>query len=73
MTSDGEEGCDVDHTLAYQHGGRTCECNLALLCRHHHRAKQAHGWGLTQDQPGVLTWTTPSGRTYTTKPTNYEE
>ncbi|HEV2376504.1 MAG TPA: HNH endonuclease signature motif containing protein [Streptosporangiaceae bacterium] len=64
--------CDVDHTLAYQRGGRTCECNLAPLCRRHHRAKQAHGWQLTQDEPGILTWITPSGRTYVTQPTAYE-
>ncbi|HEV2377121.1 MAG TPA: HNH endonuclease signature motif containing protein [Streptosporangiaceae bacterium] len=64
--------CDVDHTLAYQQGGRTCECNLGPVCRHHHKAKQTRGWQLTQNQPGGFTWTTPSGRTYTTCPTNYE-
>jgi hypothetical protein len=39
------------------------------LCRHHHRAKQAQGWQLTQPEPGVLVWRTPSGRTYVTTPT----
>ncbi|HEY7014324.1 MAG TPA: DUF222 domain-containing protein, partial [Streptosporangiaceae bacterium] len=29
--------CDLDHTDPRHHGGRTCECNLAPLCRHHHR------------------------------------
>lgn len=24
--------CDEDHTIAYDQGGRTCECNLAPLC-----------------------------------------
>ena len=56
--------CDLDHTIPYDRGGRTCECNLAPLCRRHHRAKQAPGWQLTQDQPGVLTWRLPSGRQY---------
>jgi hypothetical protein len=56
--------CDLDHTLPYDQGGRTCECDLAPTCRHHHRAKQAPGWHLTQTQPGHMTWTTPSGRTY---------
>src|SRR5207249_5481003 len=56
--------CDQDHTVPYDQGGRTCECNLAPLCRRHHRAKQAHRWRLTQPQPGVLIWTTPSGRVY---------
>ena len=57
---------DLDHTHPWQRGGHTCECNLAPLCRRHHQAKQAHGWRLTQDQPGVMTWRTPSGRAYQT-------
>jgi Domain of unknown function (DUF222) len=63
--------CDLDHTVPYDQGGRTCECNLAPLCRHHHRAKQAHGWRLEQPEPGVFTWSTPSGRVYTTGPTEH--
>jgi hypothetical protein len=60
--------CDADHTLAYDSGGRTCMCNLAPLCRHHHQTKQTRGWALQQASPGVLTWTTPSGRRYTVVP-----
>lgn len=56
--------CDLDHTLAYDRGGKTCECNLAPLCRFHHQVKQAHGWVLEQPEPGVMRWVTPSGRTY---------
>jgi hypothetical protein len=63
--------CDLDHTDPHHHGGRTCECNLAPLCRHHHRCKQADGWWLEQPEPGVLVWHTPVGRTYTTTPTHY--
>jgi Domain of unknown function (DUF222) len=63
--------CDLDHTLAWDKGGMTCECDLAPLCRHHHRAKQAEGWRLEQPEPGVLRWRTPAGRTYTTTPTGY--
>ncbi|HEY2078539.1 MAG TPA: HNH endonuclease signature motif containing protein, partial [Streptosporangiaceae bacterium] len=62
---------DLDHTVPYDQGGMTCECNLAPLCRRHHQAKQAHGWHLTQDQPGVMTWRTPSGRSYVTTPEPY--
>jgi hypothetical protein len=35
------------------------------------RCKQAEGWWLEQPEPGVLKWRTPSGRTYTTTPTEY--
>jgi hypothetical protein len=58
--------CDDDHTIPYEQGGRTCECNLYPLCRRHHQTKQARGWHLRQPQPGTLIWTTPSGRHYTT-------
>ena len=60
--------CDLDHTRAWEDGGFTCECNLAPLCRRHHRAKQADGWRLEQTEPGALSWTLPSGRSYQTEP-----
>jgi hypothetical protein len=64
--------CDQDHTLAYAAGGRTCECNLAPLCRKHHSAKQTAGWQLEQPQPGVLIWHPPHGRTYQSQPDRYD-
>jgi Domain of unknown function (DUF222) len=63
--------CDLDHTIAWHLGGLTCECDLAPLCRHHHRCKQAEGWRLEQPEPGVLIWHTPAGRAYVTRPTQY--
>lgn len=63
--------CDDDHTTPYDKGGRTCECNLGPLCRHHHRVKQRQGWRLEQPEPGVLAWVTPSGWKYFTGPTMY--
>jgi Domain of unknown function (DUF222) len=63
--------CDLDHTVPWDQGGMTCECDLAPLCRHHHRCKQAEGWRLEQPEPGVLIWRTPVGRTYATAPTKY--
>ena len=63
--------CDFEHAVPYDQGGKTCACNAGARCRHHHRAKQAPGWRLDQHLPGYHTWTTPSGRTYTTGPTQY--
>jgi len=60
--------CDDDHTIPHHQGGKTCECNLYPLCRRHHQAKQEPGWRLDQPEPGILTWTLPSGRRYTTAP-----
>ena len=59
---------DLDHTVPYGEGGRTCSCNLGALCRTHHRLKQRLHWHLEQLTPGVLTWTTPAGRRYTATP-----
>ena len=62
----------IDHTEPYPDGD-TCEHNLSPPCQRHHHAKHAPGWTLQQPQPGIMRWTTPSGRTYTTHPTRYEE
>jgi hypothetical protein len=63
--------CDLDHTTPWHLGGLTCPCNIAPLCRHHHRCKQAEGWWLEEPEPGVLKWRAPSGRTFTTRPAVY--
>ena len=63
---------EIDHTIPYP-AGATCEGNLAPACKRHHHAKHAPGWKLEQTQPGVMRWTTPSGRSYTTHPTQYDE
>jgi hypothetical protein len=65
------ERCDDDHTLPYDQGGRTCECDLAPLCRRDHQAKQAQGWRLLQPSPGVLVWELPHGRRYLVTPGIY--
>lgn len=59
--------CDMDHTIPW-HPGTTCRCNLAPLCRRHHRLKQSPGWKLHQLWPGLLLWITPSGAWYIVRP-----
>jgi hypothetical protein len=59
--------CDLDHTTPWR-PGTTCHCNLAPLCRRHHRLKQTPGWTLHQIWPGLLVWTTPSGGWYVAHP-----
>jgi hypothetical protein len=63
---------EIAHSIPYP-AGPSCECNLGPACRRHHHAKHAPGWKLEQTEPGVMRWTTPSGRSYTTRPTQYEE
>jgi hypothetical protein len=59
---------DLDHTIPFDDGGRTCRCNLGGVCRTHHLLKHHRDWNLRQVAPGVFTWTTPAGRTYTSTP-----
>jgi hypothetical protein len=60
--------CDLDHSVPFDKGGRTCSCNLGGLCRFHHQIKQLLGWELLQPTPGTFAWVTPSGRTYYIEP-----
>ncbi|HWM96057.1 MAG TPA: hypothetical protein VNO54_03285, partial [Streptosporangiaceae bacterium] len=60
--------CDLDHSVPYQKGGKTCSCNLGGLCRFHHILKQHHLWRLVQPEPGSFAWITPTGRTYYAQP-----
>ncbi|WP_370671572.1 HNH endonuclease signature motif containing protein [Actinomadura chibensis] len=59
--------CDLDHTTPWR-PGITCRCNLAPLCRRHHRLKQTRGWKLHQLWPGLLIWVTPAGAWYIVRP-----
>jgi hypothetical protein len=58
---------DLDHTIPWPHGP-TCQCNICALCRHHHRLKTHGRWRVVNHGDGRLTWTTPAGRTISTRP-----
>jgi hypothetical protein len=62
---------DFEHNIPYEKGGRTCLCNTGPKCRHDHQLKQDPRWNVEQHPDGTFTWTTPSGRQYTTGPTEY--
>jgi hypothetical protein len=53
--------CDQDHVIARARGGPTCSCNLAPLCRRHHRLKTHSPWTYTVLDPGTYLWTSPHG------------
>jgi Domain of unknown function (DUF222) len=54
-----EHGCDCDHVVSHTNGGATCTCQLAPLCRRHHRLKTHGGWTYTILEPGTYLWTSP--------------
>jgi hypothetical protein len=58
--------CDIDHTFAWEEGGKTTPDNLAHLCRGHHTLKHHGGWKVRQTTPGVLEWTSPLGKVVAT-------
>ncbi|PWN00850.1 hypothetical protein DJ010_21185 [Nocardioides silvaticus] len=60
--------CDLDHVEPHVDGGTTCPCNLAPLCRGHHRMKTAGRAAYRVLHPGTYHWTLESG-TYLVDPT----
>ncbi|MGH3570899.1 MAG: DUF222 domain-containing protein [Pseudonocardiaceae bacterium] len=63
---------DLDHTTPYHPDGTTSEHNLHASCRHHHRLKtHAPGWQIEQHLDDRITWTTPTGHSYTSHPHDY--
>jgi hypothetical protein len=65
---------DYEHSLPYEQGGRTCLCEAGPVCRSNHRDKQSPGWHLEDaGARGWFRWTTPSGRTYLSRPTQYPD
>ncbi|MCQ1950173.1 HNH endonuclease [Arthrobacter sp. zg-Y859] len=59
---------DIDHTVDWARGGPTDHGNLEHLCRRHHRFKTLGYWKAFQPEPGVIQWTSPTGRVYRTEP-----
>ena len=53
--------CDCDHVIARDRGGTTCSCNIAPLCRRHHRLKTRTTWTYTVLEPGTYLWSSPHG------------
>jgi hypothetical protein len=57
----GEYPCDNDHVIPRARGGPTCSCNIAPLCRRHHRLKTHSPWNYVVVDPGTYVWTSPHG------------
>jgi hypothetical protein len=62
------DGCDLDHTTPWEHGGTTSAANLGPVHRGHHNDKTHHGWQLHQPEPGRYIWTAPTGHRYEVDP-----
>ena len=59
--------CDHDHVIPHDRpprAGPTCSCNIAALCRRHHRLKTHTTWTYTVLEPGTYLWSSPHGYHY---------
>jgi hypothetical protein len=52
---------DCDHIDPAARGGPTCDCNIAPLCRRHHRAKTHTRWRYDKTDDTSFIWRTPNG------------
>ena len=59
---------NTHHVVPWKPGGRTDIDNLALLCLHHHRLVHSRGWSMSGNVNHELTFTGPSGRVMTSRP-----
>jgi hypothetical protein len=56
-----QHDADCDHIEDYAGGGLTCSCNIAPLCRKHHRVKTHTPWTYIPLERGSYLWTSPHG------------
>ncbi|MGH8949379.1 MAG: HNH endonuclease signature motif containing protein [Acidimicrobiia bacterium] len=63
----GSTDCDIDHEHPWAQHRRTTVTELEPLCRYHHQQKHDN-WKLEKTRPGIYTWTSPFGHTYTRGP-----
>lgn len=59
--------CDLDHNRRHP-DGPTCDCNLAPLCRRHHRMRHETPWHVVHRLDHVIVWISPTNRIYLSRP-----
>jgi hypothetical protein len=62
------ESCDIDHTVAWEHGGETTLNNLACMCPGHHNVKHHTRWAVENLDDARMKWTSPAGKVFFTEP-----
>ena len=62
--------CQIDHNLAWEHGGCTALWNECPFCQGHHTVKHHGGWKVSQipGSGGAIEWISPTGRRYVVQP-----
>ena len=66
--------CELDHVIPWDDRGETNQHNLVAACARHHHLKHDGGWtNNLNPTTGVVTWTSPTGHTYTNPPVLYTD
>ena len=62
--------CEIDHRIAWEHGGQTRLENLNPFCKGHHIVKHHGGWTVrdVEGSFGAVEWISPTGRRYIVQP-----
>jgi hypothetical protein len=60
--------CQIDHNIAWEHGGETSLSNNVPACQGHHIVKHHGGWRIRQLPGGAVEWISPAGRRYIVQP-----
>ncbi len=62
--------CEIDHRIAWEHGGETRLENLNPFCKGHHIVKHHGGWTVREVEGsfGAVEWISPTGRRYIVQP-----
>ena len=68
-------GADLDHTLAWEHGGQSTADDLGALCERDHLQKHDpdSGWTVVQPAAGTFVWTAPTGTRHVVTEEPYDE
>jgi hypothetical protein len=59
---------DIDHISPYASGGPTSASNGQGLAKRDHSLRDLPGWTVTGDADDVVTWTSPTGHAYESRP-----
>jgi hypothetical protein len=62
---------ELDHRVRWADGGETSAANLVGHCKHHNLLKEQGGWEVLAHPDGTITWVTPAGHRYSSRPHDY--
>jgi len=62
---------ELDHRVRWADGGHTSAANLVGHCKQHNLLKEQPGWEVVAGPDGTITWVTPTGHEYSSRPHDF--